>query len=182
MNNYTIKNSNELSDAEIKIILDSWEVAEWKEMKADEFRQRFEHSEFHLLTDFESNMLSIARINFKFKIKVNETVYQIAELVGFVAVEILRGYGKILLGEIKDNLITRKIEAIGFCRNKYSAFYESSGFKIFYNKVKFLREWKEDQWFTPTEDDDIINLTLAENTFQLFQNLNHENPAYLIFE
>jgi hypothetical protein len=182
MNNYTIKKSNELSDAEIKIILDNWEVAEWKEMKVDEFRQRFEHSEFHLLTDFESNMLSIARINFKFKVKVDEAIYPIAELVGFVAIEILKGYGKNLLGNIKENLVSRKIEAIGFCRNKNSAFYESSGFKVFYDKVKFLRERKDDQWFTPTEDDDIINLTLEENTIQLFENLNHKNPAYLIFE
>src|SRR5882762_11920358 len=90
---YKVKLSAGLSDVEIKTILDNWDVADWKEMEADAFRKRFENSEFHLLTDAGSNMLSIARINFKFKVKIGERIYPIAELVGFVAIEILKGYG-----------------------------------------------------------------------------------------
>jgi hypothetical protein len=127
-------------------------------------------------------MLSISRINFNFKVKIDETEHQLAELVGFVAVEILKGYGKILLGHLTDNLKNRKIEAIGFCRNKNSAFYESCGLKVFYNTVKYLREMKDGKWYTPTEDDDIFSLTLSETTVPLFEKLSHENPAYLIFE
>lgn len=179
---YSVKLSTALSDAEIRTILDSWDVEDWKEMESVEFRKRFENSEFHLLTDSGSNMLSIARINFKFKVKINEIVYPIAELVGFVAIEILKEYGKTLLDFVKENLISREIEAIGFCRDKYSVYYESSGFKLFYNKVKFLRERKDNSWFTPTEDDDIVSLTLKNNTIQLFESLNNENLAYLIFE
>jgi hypothetical protein len=182
LNTYTIKRSADLLDTEIQTILDSWDVDEWKAMGSGAFRKRFEKSEFHLLFDPGNKMLSVARINFEFKVRMDELNYQMAELVGFLAIEILKGYGKILLGHLSENLKNRKIEAIGFCRNKYSLYYESSGFTIFYNKVKFLREKKNDEWFTPTEDDDIINLSLTENTIQLFEKLNDDSPAYLIFE
>jgi hypothetical protein len=179
---YAVKNPGELSDAEIKIILDNWDVPDWSDMKPEEFRDRFGRSEFHLLTDPFSNLLSVARINFNFKLKIDEKEYQMAELVGFVAIEILKGYGKELLVYISDNLRNRSIEAIGFCKNKNSAFYESCGLKIFYDSVKFLREMKDGQWFTPTEDDDIFSLTLSDSTIPLLEKLSHDRPAYLIFE
>lgn len=179
---YAVKQSSALSDAEIRIILENWDVSDWKQMQPDEFRRRFETSEFHLLNGPDQQMLSIARINFKFKVKIEEVVYPIAELVGFVAIELLKGYGKILLGHIKENLLSRKIEAVGFCKNKYSAYYESCGFRIFYSAVKHLREKKDNQWFTPTEDDDIISLTLDNPAIALFEKLSNENPAYLLFE
>jgi hypothetical protein len=167
---HTVKNPGQLSDAEIKTILDNWDVPDWNDMKPEEFRNRFRKSEFHLLTDPVSNL------------KIDESEYQIAELVGFVAVEILKGYGKILLEHVGDNLKKRNIEAIGFCKNKNSAFYESCGLKIFYNSVKFLREMKDGKCYTPTENDDIFSLTLSENTVHLFEKLNHDHLAYLIFE
>ena len=179
---YSVKKSNELSDDEIKIILENWDVVEWKEMGPDEFRNRFTKSEFHLLTDSLLNILSITRINFNFKVKIDETEHQIAELVGFVTVEVLNGYGKVLLVHLVDNLKNRKIEAIGFCKNKNSAYYESCSLKVFYNTVKFLKEMKDGIWFTPTEDDDIFSLTLSDSSILLFEKLSHNNPAYLIFE
>ena len=179
---YAVKNPGELSGAEIKIILDNWDVPEWSEMQPEEFRKHFGKSEFHLLTDPVSNILGVARINFNFKVKIDEKEYQIAELAGFVAVEILKGYGKDLLGYMAENLRTREIEVIGFCKNKNSTFYESSGLKIFYNSVKFLREMKDGEWYTPTEDDDIFSLTLSEGTIPRFDKLSHDHPAYLIFE
>jgi hypothetical protein len=179
---YSVKNPGQLSDAEIKTILENWDVPDWSDMKPDEFRNRFKKSEFHLLTDPVSNMLSIARINFNFKVKIEEKEYQIAELVGFVAVEILQGYGKVLLGYVGDNLKDRKIEAIGFCKNKNSTYYENCGLKIFYNSVRFIREMRDGIWFTPTQDDDIFSLTLSESTIPLFENLSHNNLAYLLFE
>jgi hypothetical protein len=179
---HVVKNPGQLSDADIKTILDNWDVPDWSDMKPEEFRNHFSKSEFHLLTDPVSRMLSIARINFNFKVKIDQTVYQIAELVGFVSVEILQGYGKILLDRVQENLKNRNIEAIGFCKNKNSAFYEGCGLRIFYDSVRFLREKKEGNWFTPTEDDDIFSLTLSENTLRLFEKLSHDHPAYLIFE
>jgi len=179
---YVVKNPGQLTAVEIKTILDSWDVPDWSDMKPDEFKNRFRKSEFHLLTDSTSNMLSIARINFNFRVKIDDTEYKIAELVGFVAVEILKGYGKILLDRTGDNLKNRNIESIGFCKNKNSTFYESCGLKIFYNRVKFLREMKDGKWFTPTEDDDIFSLTLSDRTIPLFERLSHDHLAYLIFE
>ena len=179
---YAVKNPGQLSDAEIKTILESWDVADWSEMKPEEFRRRFGKSEFHLLTDSVSNMLSVARINFNFKVKIDEKEYKIAELVGFVAVEILKGYGKDLLSYMGDNLKSRNIEAIGFCKNKNSTYYENCGLRIFYDSVRFLREFKDGNWFTPKEDDDIFSLTLSDGTIPLFEKLSHDHPAYLIFE
>jgi hypothetical protein len=179
---HSVKNPGQLSDVEIKTILDNWNVPEWSDMVPEEFKSRFKKSEFHILTGSASNMLSVARINFHFKVKFDDSVYQIAELVGFVAVEILKGYGKMLLERIIDNLESRNIEAIGFCKNKNSTYYESCGLRIFYNSVQFLREMKDGKWFTPTEDDDIFNLTLSDATIPLFEKLSHDHPAYLIFE
>src|ERR1700759_2449065 len=179
---YAVKNPTELSDAEIKTILDSWDEPDWNDMKPEEFRNHFGKSEFHILTDSVPNILSVARINFNFKVKIDEKEYKIAELVGFVTVEILKGYGKELLVYMGDNLRNRQIEVIGFCKNKNSTYYESSGLKIFYNIVKFLRELKNGEWFTPTEDDDIFSLTLLESTIPLFEKLSHDHPAYLIFD
>lgn len=180
--NYTVKNPGELLETEIKKILETWDVPEWKDMKSEAFRQKFGKSEFHVLTDSGSNLLSIARINFNFKVKIEKSEYQLAELVGFVAVEILKGYGKELLSRVSSNLTDRQIEAIGFCKNKNSTYYESCGLKVFYDTVKHLREMKDGEWFTPTEDDDIFSLTLSESTIPVFEKLSSENPAYLIFE
>jgi hypothetical protein len=180
MHTHLIKKPDELSEREIQIILTNWEVEEWKELTPDEFRRRFEHSEFHLLNGEDSSLLSVARINFKFKVSIDETVYDIAELVGFITVEVLKGYGKILLALISDNLKGRNIEAIGFCRRRTAPYYESAGFKVLRDKVKHLREKKGDEWFTPAEDDDIISLTLKEETIQLLEKLDDSRPAYLI--
>jgi hypothetical protein len=178
---YTVKKPVQLSEGEIQTILKNWDVEEWNQLTAEEFRTRFEHSEFHLLNDDDSNLLSLARINFKFMVRIDEADYDIAELVGFITTEVLKGYGKILLGHISGNLKGRNIEAIGFCRRRTAPYYESAGFTVFRDKVKHLREKKDDAWFTPSEDDDIIALTLSESKMDLFSRLNDDRPAYLIF-
>ena len=182
MNSYIVKTPTELSEEEIKTILEAWDVEEWKNMNSDEFKTRFDKSEFHLLADENAQLLSVARINHKFRVKIGETVYQISELVGFVAIVILHEYGKTLLSKTAENLKSRNIEAIGFCRKRTSRFYETTGFNLFYDKVKFIREWKDGAWFTPVEDDHIVSVTLGEKTSPLFENLSDENPAYLLFE
>ena len=53
---YAVKNPGNLSDDEIKTILDNWDVPDWNDMKPEEFRKRFGKSEFHLLTDSGSNI------------------------------------------------------------------------------------------------------------------------------
>jgi hypothetical protein len=182
MNQYVVKNPTELSPSDINIILDSWDIDEWKGMAEDAFKKKFEKSEFHLLTDTDQKILCIARLNFHFKVRIHEKDFQIAELVGFVATEILKGYGRELLFHLMENLKTRNIEAVGFCRNKVSPFYANSGLKIFYYKVKFLREWKDNQWYIPMEDDDIISLNLSDEVISGFESLGEKTHAYLRFE
>ena len=181
MHTHLIKSPDELSETEIQIILTNWDVEEWNQLTPEEFRKRFEHSEFHLLNAEDSSLLSVARINFKFKVSIDESVYDIAELVGFITVEVLKGYGKILLGLISENLKGRNIEAIGFCRRRTAPYYESAGFKVFRDKVKHLREKKGDDWLIPKEDDDIVALTLADDKIEIFENISDERPAYLLF-
>jgi hypothetical protein len=178
---HIIKRPDELAESDIQIILTNWEVDEWKQLTPEEFRKRFEDSEFHLLNGEDSRLLSVARINFRFKVSIHESVYDIAELVGFITVEVLKGYGKILLGLISDNLKERNIEAIGFCRRRTAPYYESAGFKVLRDKVKHLREKKGDDWFTPSEDDDIIAINLSEHRIELFEKISDERPAYLLF-
>jgi hypothetical protein len=178
---HLIKRPTELSESEIQIILTNWEVEEWKQLTPEEFRKRFEHSEFHLLNGEDSSLLSVARINFKFKVSIDESVYDIAELVGFITVEVLKGYGEMLLRNISDNLKERNIEAIGFCRRRTAPYYESAGFKVLRDKVKHLREKNGDVWLTPREDDDIIVLTLNTDRIELFENISDERPAFLLF-
>jgi N-acetylglutamate synthase-like GNAT family acetyltransferase len=129
----------------------------------------------------EAKLLSIARINYQFKVMVNEKEYDIGELVGLVSLEILKGHGKLLLSNIANNLAGRQIEAIGFCEKRNTAFYESAGFKVLLDKVKHLRERKDDQWFTPSEDDHIVAIALNDQTLQVFEQISDENPAYLYF-
>jgi hypothetical protein len=182
MNNYMVKQSSALTPAEIKIILDSWDVDDWKGMTEDVFKNKFEKSEFHLLTDEGQKILCVARINFHFKVRIHEKDYPIAEFVGFVATEILKGYGKELLARLVENLNIRNIEAVGFCKNKVSPFYANCGLKIFYYKVPFLREWRDNQWYVPVEDDDIISLNLSEEVISGFESLGEKTHGYIRFE
>lgn len=172
----------ELGGEEIQIILQTWNVDEWIDMSEEAFRTRFKNSEFHLLNSKEANLLSVARINFEFKVRIDQQEYSIAELVGFVPVEILKGHGKVLLGHISANLKERKVEAIGFCRKRTRPYYESVGLKVLRDKVKHIRERRNDEWITPKEDDDIVVLTLEEPTIEIFEKLSDDLPAYLIFE
>ncbi len=115
---HSIKPASQLSAADIKIILRSWDVDEWKGMKTKFFKQTFEHSEFHLLVNSHWDILSVARIHFNFCIQIAGTTYRFAEFVGFVSVEKRQGYGTKLLHAIIDNLKQRGIETIGFCKRE----------------------------------------------------------------
>ena len=87
-----------------------------------------------------------------------------------------------LLIRLIENLKTRNIEAVGFCRNKVSPFYANSGLRIFYYKVQFLREWRDNQWYVPVEDDDIISLNLSDEVISGIESLGEKTHAYLRFE
>ena len=181
MVNYSVRPPRELSSRDIRIILEYWEIEEWKEMTTEEFNQKFASSEFHLLTDRFSNILCAARINFDFNVKIDDHIYPIAELVGLVAMEKKKGHGGQLMGEIRNHLNTRKIEAIGFCEKQLRPFYEKCNIPMLYGKAKWLREKEGDEWIAPT-DDDILNLTLSQAGRERLESLNATRLGYILLD
>lgn len=177
---YKIRNATELSPSEIEIILEYWQVEEWKKMNTSEFKKKFTQSEFHFLTDEASNILALARINFDFKIQIQNELYAIAELVGLVAVVKMKGYGKKLIKNIQSSWKERNIEAIGFCEKQLRSFYEKCAITIMVDKAKQLRERESNQWIIPT-DDDILDVSLSRNSLSLLKDLSSTNIGYLIF-
>lgn len=176
---YEIKRVDDLGDREIGVILKNWNVPEWMEMNATDFRQTFRHSEFHLLKNQQNDFLAVARINFDFNVKIGDNNYNFPELVGLVAIIKMKGYGKQLIDCIKENLSARKVEAIGFCEKPLRPFYEKIGVEILVGKAKWVQENIGDKW-TSSTDDDILNLTLSSANVKLLEGLDKKNLAFLI--
>jgi hypothetical protein len=178
--NYTVKKATDLTEEEVNVILKSWEVEEWYSLSIEQFKEKFHHSEFHLLKDDESKILCLARLNFDFKIRIQDKIYEFAELVGLVATVRMRGYAKGLLEYMKDNLVARNIETIGFCEKPLRPFYEKCNITIIKDRAKLLREEEGDGWIIPS-DDDILVLNLSAESVNILMSLSSENPGYLIF-
>lgn len=177
---YIQKTANGLSEGEIRTILSYWEVEEWKALTGDEFRDMFKQSEFHLLTTNHSVILCLARINFDFAIRTGNALYTVAELVGLVATEPGKGYGKELLSLIQENVKSRDIELISFCEKANRGFYQKCGVPILTDQARQLREPDNGDWLIPT-DDDILAINLSEHGINLLNSLNPEKPGYLVW-
>lgn len=177
---YSQKTGNDLSEEEIRTILNYWDVDEWKALTNDAFRNMFKQSEFHLLTDNYSVILCLARINFDFAIRISNMLYPIAELVGLVSTEPGKGYGKELLSFIQANVKSRDIELISFCEKANRGFYQKCGVPILLNQAKQLWEPDNGNWLIPT-DDDILAINLSEHGINLLNSLSPEKPGYLVF-
>lgn len=176
---YTIKETSRLSLKEINTILTYWDVPEWKNMSSEKFRSVFSQSEFHLLKGPDSKLLCAARINFRFKIEIQQTIYNIAELVGLVAIEKGKGYGKRLLANMQQNLTKRNIEVIGFCEKPVRPFYKKCSIPLLYNKAKYLIEMNGDKK-TISSDDDILNISLHPGTLKVVKGLNKKTTGLLL--
>jgi hypothetical protein len=177
---YQIKKADDLQTQEIETILKHWEIAEWRQLSKEEFKKIFTYAEFHLLTDENFKILAVARINFDFKIKVEDQIYEIAELVGLVAIEKRSGYGRKLLQEIVTNLKNRNIEAIGFCEKENRPFYYKCQIWNMRDQAKQLREPAGEKWLIP-EDDDVLAINLSEKNALLLQSLSPDKLGYLLF-
>jgi hypothetical protein len=175
---YSVKRSKDLSDKEIELILKSWEIENWLDLDASSFKIKFQNSEFHLL-EIDSKIVSLARINFDFKLEIQKNLYNFAEFVGFVSIEKMKGYGSFLLNKIVANLTERKIETIGFCKMDLRQFYEKNNIKILYGKGIFITEFENNEWID-SDDDDILILSTSEEHINILQNLNEKNKAILI--
>ncbi|WP_175622038.1 hypothetical protein [Chryseobacterium schmidteae] len=142
------------------------------------FKEKFKKSEFHFL-QIDENIVSLARINFDFKFKIESKPYQFAEFVGFVSIEKNKGYGTILVEKTMENLREKNIEAIGFCEKDLRLFYEKTSIKILYDKADYFLEFDNNEWIKST-DNDILILNASKKTIDLLQNLEELNPAFLI--
>jgi len=175
---YSIKRSKDLSDKEVELILKSWEIEDWFDLDSSSFKIKFENSEFHLL-EIENKIVSLARINFDFKLEIQKKLYSFAELVGLVSVEKTKGYGSFLLNEIVTNLKEREIETIGFCKLELRTFYERNDIQILYGKGIFITEFDSNKWID-SDDDDILIINTSEENINVLQNLNEQNKAILV--
>ncbi|RDC62181.1 N-acetyltransferase [Adhaeribacter pallidiroseus] len=180
MAHYQIKPAADLQAPEIETILKHWAIAGWEDLGEKEFKANFAFSEFHLLTDENFKILAVARLNFAFKIKVADQVYEIAELVGLVAMQKRCGYGRKLMQELITNVKTRKVEVIGFCVKENRPFYQQLQIPILRNQAKQLREPAGEQWLVP-EDDDLLAVNLSASHTFLFKSLNFKKLGFLLF-
>ncbi|MFC4163696.1 hypothetical protein ACFOWU_08530 [Epilithonimonas zeae] len=175
---YSIKCSKDLSDKEIELILKSWEIEDWFNLNSFDFKIKFENSEFHFL-EIEDKIVSLARINFNFRLEIQKNLYNFAEFVGFVSIEKAKKYGSFLFNKIVANLTERKIETIGFCKMNLRPFYEKNNIQILYGKGIFITEFENNEWID-SDDDDILILSTSEEHINILQNLNEQNKAILI--
>lgn len=176
---YQIKKPDELTENEIKIILNLWEVSEWDSMDSTYFRSFFKDSEFHFLIGSEEEILALMRLNFDFVLEISKKKYHFAEAVGLVSAHKKKGYGKRLIKYIIENITKRNLESIGFCVSDLRSFYDKCDIHILHNKAKSIQEKSGSEW-TPSEDDDIFIFNLSEEKKELLHKLGSENNAYLI--
>ncbi|MBB5638456.1 hypothetical protein HDE68_004385 [Pedobacter cryoconitis] len=179
---YQVKTPAMLSEFEVTTILKHWEVDDWLNFTLKEFNERFADSEFHLLTDKDSNILCVTRINFDFHLELNHVVYRVSELVGLVSVEKMKGHAKRLISDVVLNLKNRGVECIGFCESGLRPFYEKCGTPVLYDQAHYLKEKPLSEEFDHHTDDDILDITLSAHLRNLLTGLNKENIGYILFE
>lgn len=172
---YSVKHPEDLSDKEVGLILKSWEIKSWLGLDAAGFRLKFKDSEFHFL-EIDDKVVSLARINFDFKLEIQGKSHCFAELVGLVSLEKAKGYARILLREIFTDLSERQIQTIGFCKSELRPFYEKNNIRILYGKGSFITEFDSHQWID-SDDDDILLVNISEENLTILQNLSERNKA-----
>lgn len=176
---YQIKQTNELTDREIEHILKLWDISAWNTMKLVYFRTFFKDSEFHLLLDFHSEILAVFRLNFDFVLEISGSQYAFAEAVGLVSAHKKKGYGAQLVQYLKENVIQRNINTIGFCHTDLRPFYEKCNIEILYDKAKSIKENEGSEWVN-SEDDDILIFNVSQNEKEQLNTLSSQHNAYLI--
>lgn len=176
---YQIKEAKDLTEAEIKHILELWDISAWNTMKSNYFRSFFKDSEFHFLVDAHENILAVMRVNFDFTLKIAGTAYNFAEAVGLVAAHKKKGYGAALINNFKENVIQRNLETIGFCHSDLRSFYEKCDVEIIHDKAKMIKESIGSQWVN-AEDDDILIFHTSKERKELLNQLSSQNNAYLM--
>ncbi|WP_131797323.1 GNAT family N-acetyltransferase [Chryseobacterium kwangjuense] len=178
MMNYQIKKPDELTEHEIRYILNLWEASEWNLLNSSDFRNLFKDSEFHLLLDPENEILAVIRLNLDFTLDISGKPYSFGEVVGLVSAQEKKGYGSKLVQCFKENMIQRNIESIGFCAADLRPFYRRCNIEILENKGKAIKENTENGWIT-SEDDDILIFNISGDTKAVLMELGPGKNAYL---
>ena len=178
---YNIKPVEDLTNLEILIILDLWNIDAWKFMEPSEFKSRFRESEIHFLKDEKDNILCIARISFNFILKISGADYYYTEFAGLASAQKHRGFGLILIEYIIENMQQRNLDSVGFCDKKLRPFYEKSGATLIHDAAGFIFQ-QADGELVKSSLDDIIVVNLRDSHFQQLAGLNEQNIAILILQ
>lgn len=176
---YQVKETKDLTEAEIKHILELWDISAWNTMKSPYFRSFFKDSEFHFLLDADENILAVMRVNFDFTLKIADNEYSFAEVVGLVSAHKKKGYGEALVRHFKENATHRNLEAIGFCHSDLRPFYEKCDIEILHDKARMIKESVGQDWVN-SEDDDILLFHTSQKRKELLNQLSSQNNAYLM--
>ncbi len=173
---YIIKKASEISDVDIKTILNLWEIEAWKNMSSEDFRAYFQDAEFQFLLNEQSEILALLRLNSNFVLEIDHEKFQFIEMVGLVAAVKGQSYGSLLLQQLLRNAKENNRQIISFCESHLRNFYRKNDIEILENKAKFIQEFDHGVWQT-SEDDDILIINLnPENKYCLAQ-LNENNIA-----
>ncbi|AZA54249.1 hypothetical protein [Chryseobacterium sp. G0201] len=175
---YQVKKPDELTENEIEIILNLWDISDWDSMEPSYFRSFFKDSEFHFLIDSEEKILALMRLNFDFILQISDKKYHFAEAVGLVSGQKKKGHGKELIKYIIHNITERNLETIGFCMSELRPFYDKCDISILH-KAKLIKEKSGSEWVS-SDDDDILIFNLSEEKKELLNQLSSEKNAYLI--
>lgn len=176
---YQVKETKDLTEAQIKHILELWDISAWNTMKSSYFRSFFKDSEFHFLMDTDESILAVMRVNFDFTLQIADTGYSFAEAVGLVSAHKKKGYGTALVKHFKENVTQRNLETIGFCHSDLRPFYEKCDIEILHDKARMIKESVGPDWVN-SEDDDILVFHTSQERKELLNRLSSQNNAYLI--
>ena len=178
---YNIKSVGDLTNLEILLILDLWNIDSWKFMEPSEFKSRFRESEIHFLKDELGSILCLARISFNFKLKISGTDYYFTEFAGLVSSQKHKGFGLMLIERIIENMKQRDLDSIGFSDKKLRPFYGKSGVALIHDAAGFIFQ-QSDGELVKSSLDDIIVVNLRDSHYRQLVGLDGQNFAIMILK
>lgn len=121
---YIIKKASEVSDEDIKTILNLWEIEVWKNMSSEDFKIYFQDAEFQFLLNEQNEILALLRLNRNFVLDIKHEKFQFTEMVGLVAAVKGQSYGSVLLQQFVQNAKENNRQIISFCESPLRNFYK----------------------------------------------------------
>lgn len=170
-----IKSGRELTNLEI----DQINLSKQREFKAVPLNNdQLKTHTFFLLEDEDGNVLSQGQLLPINGVKFNDQSFDIFGIGGIIANQKGRGFGRIIMEEIKKYLINNKKTGVGFTRLDVEEFYRKSGFETSVDLAKrfiYLEDGKE---IINQESDFIVYLDSPDNLMSKI--LQHPNIRVLL--